>query len=97
MTLGRAEVMEACAQLEDEFRPRFADIGMDFNAWGNRKTIAAEVCWSGKRVGRMWGAQADWGRRRNWFSAVRPVRPLAEAIADVRRQLEDLLATQPWR
>ena len=93
---ARSELAQICAELEDAYRDRFATLGLDFNTWANQTTVAAEVNWSHKRAGRMWGATAKYAGRRGWRRTLVVLRPVSDAVADVRSQLDELLIEKPW-
>ena len=93
---SRSELAQVCAELEDDYRDRFATLGLDFNTLANQTTVAAETNWSHKGAGRTWGASAKYARRRGWRRTLVAFRSISDAVIDVRSQLDKFLVEKPW-
>ena len=90
--MDRGALVAVCEKLEDDYRPRLIAAGASLvGAWANSTSLGFEVGF-GRRAGGMWQTYVKYARRpRPIFSRAVPFRPIAEAEAELRHELDALL------
>jgi hypothetical protein len=94
-----AEVTAALDRLCKEYEPRFEAAGSYVELGATSTKFVAEVMWNWGKTAMgpaLWTSRSFGRRRLVVFGRVKRFRPVADAEADLRADLEDWLRRRPW-